>query len=349
MTVTVRQVAEWVNGVVDGDDTVVVHAARPLSDAGPGDVTLIDGDKNVNAWHACPAAAALATPKVSANGRPVIHVADPLTAFATIVLNLRGTRPPAAAGRIDPLAAIHPTAQVGDGVTIGPFVSVGEGARIGAGCHLYAGAVVGRFCVVGAWCVLHPHAVLYEGVTLGDRVILHANVVIGADGFGYRPQAGRHVKVPQVGGVEIGDDVEVGAGSTVDAGTFAPTTIGTGTKIDNLVHVAHNCKIGRHNLFAGQVGIAGSCTTGDYVVMAGQVGIGDHIGIGDRAVIGAQAGVMKDVPADAHMLGSPANPLREQLKIFMALHKLPELRREVAELRRQAGPAPAGAVGGAEE
>ncbi len=348
MTVTVRQVAEWVNGVVDGDDTVVIHAARPLSDAGPGDVTLIDGDKYVTAWHACPAAAALATPKVAANGRPVIHVADPLTAFATIVLNLRGTRPPAVAGRIDPLAAVHPTADLGDGVTIGPFVSVGEGARIGTGCHLHAGVVVGRYCVVGAECVLHPHAVVYEGVSLGDRVVLHANSVVGADGFGYRVQGGRHVKVPQVGGVEVGDDVEIGAGSTVDAGTFSPTRIGAGTKIDNLVHVAHNCKIGRHNLFAGQVGIAGSCTTGDYVVMAGQVGIGDHIRIGDRAMIGAKAGVMKDVPADAHMLGTPANPIREQLKIFMALLKLPDLRREVAAIRRQIGPGPIGGGGGAE-
>src|SRR5204863_701111 len=145
--------------------------------------------------------------------------------------------------------------------------------------------------------------------------IVHANAVIGADGFGYRTQAGKHVKVPQLGRVEIADDVEIGACSTIDRGTFGPTRIGTGTKIDNLVMVAHNCRIGRHNLFVSQVGIAGSTTTGDYVVMAGQVGVADHLHIGDQAILGAKAGVHKDVPAGARMLGAPATPDREQMRI----------------------------------
>ena len=272
----------------------------------------------------------------------MIHVADPLAAFGRVILRLRGSRPAIANGRIDPLASVHPTAQLGQNVTLEAFCSVGEGAVIGDGCHLYSGAVVGRFTTLGRDCVLHPHAVLYETVTLGDRVTIHANATIGADGYGYRFQQGVHVKVAQVGGVMIGDDVEIGANSTVDAGTFTPTTIGEGTKVDNLVHIAHNCKIGKHNLFAAQVGIAGSCTTGDYVVMAGQVGVGDHIKIGDRAILGAKCGVMKDVPAGASMLGSPANPVREQFKIFTALHRLPELRREVRALQKRLGLATAG-------
>ena len=342
MTVTVRQVAEWVGGVVQGDDTVTISTARPLADAGPGELTLVEGEKHAKVWHDSPAAAALTTQRIEANGRPVIHVADPLSAFTQVILNLRGTRPPAATGRIDPLASVHPSAKLGANVSVDAFCSVGEGAVLGDGCHLYSGAVVGRFTTLGRDCVLHPHAVLYETVTLGDRVTVHANAVIGADGYGYRLKQGAHVKVAQVGGVVIGDDVEIGAGSTVDAGTFAPTTIGEGTKIDNLVHVAHNCAIGKHNLFAAQVGIAGSCVTGDYVVMAGQVGVGDHITIGDRATLGAKAGVMKDVPSGSHMLGSPANPVREQFKIFTALHRLPELRREVRAIQKRLGLVPAG-------
>ena len=153
---------------------------------------------------------------------------------------------------------------------------VGEGAVLGARCQIHAGAFVGRDCRLGDDVVLHPHAVLYDDCTLGHRVIIHANAVIGADGFGYRTQNGRHVKVPQLGRVEIGDDVEIGACTTIDRGTFGPTRIGAGTKIDNLVMIAHNCQIGRHNLLVSQVGIAGSCTTGDYVVMAGQSGMADH-------------------------------------------------------------------------
>ena len=150
---------------------------------------------------------------------------------------------------------------------------VGEGSVLGARCRLHSGVVVGRNCRLGDDVVLHPHVVLYDGTILGNRVIVHANAVLGADGFGYRFQGGRHVKMPQFGSVEIGDDVEIGAGTTIDRGTFQATRIGAGTKIDNLVQIGHNCQIGKHNLFVSQVGIAGSCSTGDYVVMAGQVGV----------------------------------------------------------------------------
>src|SRR5207248_330249 len=202
---------------------------------------------------------------------------------------------------------------------------------------LHAGVVVGADCLLGDDVVLYPNAVLYDGTIVGDRVIVHANAVLGADGFGYRFQNGRHVKVPQLGHVEIGSDVEIGACTTIDRGTFQATKIGAGTKIDNLVQIGHNCRIGQHNLLVSQMGIAGSSSTGDYVVVAGQVGIVSHVNIGDRVVIGGQAGVTKDVADGQRILGSPATPEREQKKILMSLEKLPEIRRELRRIKQHVG------------
>ena len=337
MTLTVRELADRVRGEVVGDGDQPIRNARPLSDAGPGDITFVDGDRYLAAWHACGASAAIVPPGTPANGRPLIQVPDPLAAFTSTVLEFRGVRPPARTGRIDPLASIHPSASVGPDCSIGPFVVVGEGSVVGARCHLHPGAVVGRFCTLGDDCVLHPHAVLYDDCVLGHRVTVHANAVLGADGFGYRTQDGRHVLAPQLGSVEVGDDVDIGAGTTIDRGTFGPTSIGHGTKIDNLVMIAHNCRIGPHNLLVSQVGIAGSTVTGEHVIMAGQVGIGDHIAVGDRAVIGAQSGVHKDIPADSRMLGTPATPIRDQMKIMMIWEKLPDIRRDVRKIKETLG------------
>jgi UDP-3-O-[3-hydroxymyristoyl] glucosamine N-acyltransferase len=226
---------------------------------------------------------------------------------------------------------------VGPEASVFPFAVVGEGSVVGARCRLHSGAVVGRHCRLGDDVILYPNAVLYDDTVLGNRVIVHANVVLGADGFGYRLHDGRHVKVPQLGHVEIADDVEVGACTTIDRATFQATRVGEGTKIDNLVQIGHNCRLGRHNLIVSQVGIAGSSSTGDYVVLAGQAGIVGHIHIGDAAVIGAQAGVTKDVPAGQRMLGSPATPEREQKRVLASLEKLPDLRRDVWRIKQQLG------------
>jgi UDP-3-O-[3-hydroxymyristoyl] glucosamine N-acyltransferase len=270
------------------------------------------------------------------NGLPLIRVADPLSAFVAIVRRLHGRPEPPPVG-IDPRAAVDPTARIGAGASIQPFASVGAGSVLGARCRLYPGAVVGRDCRLGDDVTLYANTVLYDGTVLGHRVIVHGNAVIGADGFGYRFQNGRHVKVPQLGHVEIGDDVEIGACSTIDRGTFQATRIGAGTKIDNLVQVGHNCRVGRHNLFVSQIGVAGSSTTGDYVVIAGQAGIVDHVHIGDGAVIGAKAGVTKDVPAGQKMLGAPATPEREQKRILMTLERLPEIRRDLRRIKQRLG------------
>ncbi len=336
MTFTVRQLAEWVRGEVLGDGDLPISNARTLAEAEPGDITFVEHDKHLNAWHSSRASAAIVSPSMPVNGRPIIRVADPLMAFARIVQQLRG-RPTEAIASISPAAHVHPGAKLGPGVSVGAFAVVGEGTEIGANSTIHPGAIVGRFCKLDEEVVLHPHSVLYDECVLGKRVVVHANAVIGGDGFVYRTHAGRHVKVPQLGWVEIEDDVEIGAGTTIDRGTFGPTRIGAGTKIDNLVMIGHNCQIGRHNLLCSQVGIAGSCTTGDYVIMAGQVGVADHVTIGDRVTILAKSGVPGNIPAGLHVMGYPATPHREQLRIINSLERLPELRKDVIRIKKHLG------------
>ena len=336
MGATLRQLAELVRGKVLGDAELVIAAARPLSEATPGDITFVEDDKHAAGLHVCKASAAVVPLTFQANGLAAIQVADPLSAFVTIVRHLHGRAENLVYG-IDSRAAVHPSAQIGPDGSIDAFATVGEGTAIGARCRIHSGAVIGRFCRIGDNVTIFPNAVLYDGTVLGHRVIIHAGAVIGADGFGYRLHEGKHIKVPQLGHVEIGDDVEVGACTTVDRGTFQATRIGEGTKIDNLVQIGHNCRIGRHNLFVSQIGIAGSSTTGDYVVVAGQAGIVDHVHIGDRAIIGAKAGVTKDVPAGLRMLGAPATPEREQKRILMTFEKIPEIRKDVQRIKKHLG------------
>ena len=292
--------------------------------------------KTLLSLHSSKASAAVVPLNMSVKGKNVIQAADPLMAFVAIVRHFQG-RPEEKPLGIDPRAMVHPSVKVGPEPSIHPLAVIGEGTTIGARCRIHSNVVIGRFCRIGDDVIIYPGAVLYDDTVLGDRVIIHANAVIGADGFGYRLHDGRHVKVPQLGRVEIGADVEIGAVTTIDRSTFQATRIGDGTKIDNLVQIGHNCQIGKHNLFVSQVGIAGSCTTGDYVVMAGQVGIADHLHIGTGAIIGAKAGVAGDIPAGQRTLGAPATPEREQKKILMSLAKLPDLRKDMQKVKKHLG------------
>lgn len=336
MDITLSTLAELVGGAVLGDPATRIHAARPLTEAGEGDITFVENDKHLPQLHSSKASAAVVGPGVSANGKPVIQTKDPLAAFAAIVRHLHGKPDDTAIG-VSPKACIDPTATVGPDATVMDLAVVGARTTIGARCRIYPGVVIGRDCVIGDDVVLHPNAVLYDGVEIGDRCIVHANSVLGSDGFGYRFQNGRHVKVPQLGTVSLGSDVEIGACTTIDRGTFQATKIGMGTKIDNLVQVAHNCRIGQHNILVSQMGIAGSSSTDDYVVIAGQVGIADHVHIGAGTTIGAKAGVTKDVPAGQRMLGAPATPERDQKRILMSLHKLPDIVKDVRRIKQQLG------------
>jgi UDP-3-O-[3-hydroxymyristoyl] glucosamine N-acyltransferase len=337
VTVTVRQLAEWVRGEVLGDGELPISNARTLTEAEPGDITFVEHDRHLSAWHASRASAAIVPAGIPVNGRPIIRVADPLMAFIRVVQNLRGRVTTENAPAISAHAHIHPSSKIGLGVNIGPHVVIGEGSEIGSGCVLHPGVVIGRFCKIDEQVTLYPHVVVYDECIIGKRVVIHANAVIGADGFGYRIHEGRHIKIPQLGWVELEDDVEVGAGSTIDRGTFGPTRIGQGTKIDNLVMIGHNCQIGRHNVLCSQVGIAGSSTTGDYVIMAGQVGVADHLTIGDQVTIGAKSGVPRSIPSNSQVLGYPAIPHKEQARIFISMEKLPEIRKDVARIKKHLG------------
>jgi UDP-3-O-[3-hydroxymyristoyl] glucosamine N-acyltransferase len=344
LVVTVRHLAELVAGTIHGDGDLVIQAARPLAEAQPGDITFVVDNRHAARLSECPASAAVVFFPFSmpTNGKVLIQVPDPLAAFVTIVSHLRhlghlGGEAEAPCHGIDPQASIHPTARIGEGVSVYPFAVIGAGSVLGPRCQIHAGVTIGRRCRLGDEVILYPNVVLYDETVLGHRVIIHANAVIGADGFGYRTQAGRHVKVPQLGHVEIDDDVEIGACTTIDRGTFEATRIGAGTKIDNLVQIAHNCQIGRHNLLVSQIGIAGSSGTGDYVVIAGQAGVADHVQIGAGAIVGGQAGVTRDVPAGQRVLGNPATPEREQQRILITLKKLPELHSDVRRIKQALG------------
>ncbi len=332
MKTTLLELARLVDGHLVGDGDLVVCGAAPLSEAGPGQITMIDRPERWATLTETRATAAVTPRSVAPNGLPVIQVDDVHQAFALIVARFRPPRPKKRTG-ISPLAAVSATARIAPGVDIHPFVTIGDDVEIGEGTTIHAGVHIMDGCKIADHVTIYPNAVLYENTVVGPRCIIHAGAVLGAFGFGYDCCSGSHRLSPQLGNVIIGADVEIGAGTTIDRGTYGPTTVGEGTKIDNQVMIAHNCSIGRHNMICAQVGIAGSTSTGDYVVMAGQVGVRDHVHIGTRAVLGAMAGVMNDVPADARVVGIPATPEREQMIKQAALSKLPEMRRQLKQLQ----------------
>jgi UDP-3-O-[3-hydroxymyristoyl] glucosamine N-acyltransferase len=341
---TVQQLADLVQGQVHGDGNQDIAAAGPIRRAEPGHISFVENERNIRHLSGY-RASAIVVPRdllgrkadmETAAGRPLtlLAVQDALAAFVAIVQHLHGQEPATHFG-LDWRAAVDPTAKIGAETDIHPFAVIGPNSTVGARCTIHSGAVVGRDCRIGDDVVIYPNAVLYHGTVVGNRVIIHANTVLGADGFGYRFHAGQHQKIPQLGSVELEDDVEIGACTTIDRGTFDVTRIGRGTKIDNLVQIGHNCRIGNHNLIVSQVGIAGSSSTGDYVVLAGQVGITDHVHIGDGTQIGAKAGITRDHGPGERLLGAPARPERDAKRILLSLDRLPDLVKDVAAIKKQ--------------
>lgn len=303
------------------------------------EVTYVEGDRNLRRLERCQAGAVIVhrdqlTKARSCFAGPLLAVADAQVAFIDAMLHLRPSPPRVVTG-VSPRAVVADSAEVGVGSNVHPLAVVGAHARIGRNCEIHPGVVVGERCVVGDHAILYPGVVLYAGVRVGSRVIIHANAVIGADGFGYRFVEGRFVKIPHTGGVVIEDDVEIGAAATIDRGMVESTVIGEGTKLDNLVMIAHNCELGRHNAFASQVGLAGSVTTGDYVRCGGQAGIANHLHLGDGCTAGPKAGVHADIPAGEKHHGVPALPDKEQIRILLSLQKLPEMRKELQRLAKE--------------
>jgi UDP-3-O-[3-hydroxymyristoyl] glucosamine N-acyltransferase len=334
MEMTLQQIAHLVGGQIEGAADLLITGANTIRDARPGELTFVQSGSAAAGLAGCQASAVLTAPGLNTGTLPRIVVPQAAAAFAEVVKCFRPVHQPTAR-TLSPAAFIAPTAKLGPNCLVHPGATIGDHVEVGADCEIHAGVRLLPGCKVGNQVTIFPNAVLYENTIVGNRAIIHANAVLGAYGFGYDSQTGKHLLSAQLGNVVIEDDVEIGACTTIDRGTFGSTTIGSGTKIDNQVMIAHNCRIGRHNMICSQVGVAGSCTTGDYVVMAGQVGLRDHIAIGDRAILGAKSGVMNNIPADGVYLGIPATPEREQMVKQAALAKLPELRKEFRALQRQ--------------
>ncbi len=331
---TLGHLAEIVGGRLAGNPQLEIRGIATLEEAGPHEISFVDHPKLREQVGRSQAGAVIVPDDWQPLDRPTLHVSQVRAAFATIVARFR---PPFQETRcgISPLASVHPTAQLADDVDVHPYAVIGPEVMIGPGCTIHAHvAIMGR-CRLGQDVTIFPGAVLYRDTEVGDRSVIHAGAVLGAYGFGYDTREGRHRLGDQLGYVVLQNDVEVGANTTIDRGTYGPTVIGEGTKIDNQVMIAHNCRLGRHNLICSQVGIAGSSATGDYVVMAGQVGVPDHVRIGHRAILGAKSGIMRDVPDDTTVIGIPATPERDQMAKQAAFARLPEMRRQLRDLQRQ--------------
>jgi UDP-3-O-[3-hydroxymyristoyl] glucosamine N-acyltransferase len=339
-TITVRELASRVAGEALGDANVVVSGAASLESAGPGDLVYVDAAKYAAGLLSTKASAAIVPDGVEPPpGMAAIRVRQPALAMAEALDMLFPFE--RTFDGVSPQAAIGKNVVMAEGVAVGPLAYLGDDVRIGRGTEIHPGATIGRGSVVGEDCVLHSGVHIYDGVTIGSRVIIHAGAVIGADGFGYiqenvsvpgvpSDEPVRHRKVRQIGRVVIEDDVEIGANATIDRAAFDVTRIGRGSKIDNLVQVAHNCLVGRHCVIVGQAGLSGSCVLGDYVTIAGQAGLAGHLTLGARSVVGAQAGVTKDVPEGKYVLGSPAIDFRQAKKALSLIESLPEFKKTIA-------------------
>jgi len=330
----VRELAEWLGATFEGDGEKELTGVQSLEAAGAEDLSFVASMKALGQAEES-AAGCLIVPAEFPPGRTIIRSSAPRTSFARAVSRLV-PEPPRRPG-IHPTAVVSPEAEIGEGVEIGPHVSIGEGSRIEDYCRIAAGCSIGRRVQIGHDSVLHPHATIYDDVDIGSHTILHAGCVIGADGFGFVLDGERYQKFPQVGRVEIGDFVEIGANSCVDRAALGTTQIGEGTKLDNMVHVGHNCRIGKHVVVAAQTGFSGGVVVDDYAVIGGQVGIGDKARIETHAVLGSGCGILtsKIVRAGQVVWGTPARPLKQHLEQLANLTRLPEMRDDLAELKRR--------------
>ena len=320
--------------LLGGSPDTAIHSAANIDEAKSGQIAFIGAAKYAAKLKTTAASAVIVakgTAPDAVTGKTCLMVTeDPEMAFIACLNHLYPAIPNP--GKISAQAQIDASATVGAGTFVDAFVRIGARAVIGKNCQVHAGCNIGDDVTLGDGCVLYSNVVLYRGVKLGEHVIIHAGSVIGADGFGYRLRDGRHVNFPQVGIVVIESDVEIGANTCIDRAALGETRIGTGTKIDNQVHIAHNVRIGAHSLLCGQVGIGGSTVIGDYVTLAAQCGVADHVEVGDRAIVFAQAGVTKPIAADDQVMGFPAVNRRTALHEMAALRKLAGEQKAIDEL-----------------
>jgi UDP-3-O-[3-hydroxymyristoyl] glucosamine N-acyltransferase len=324
-----RELAEKVRGTIIGDPEIEITGVSGVADARTGHVTFVSSPKFAKYLEKSEASCVIVKDQIQGIAMAQLQVANPYFAFAKTI-ELFHPKQPVAEG-ISELAFVADNAKVGNRVSVFPFAYISDGVSIGDGTVVSAGVFVGENASIGSECILHPNVTVREGVEIGNRVTIHSGTVIGADGFGYVFEQGIHYKIPQVGSVIIEDDVEIGSNVSIDRATLGTTVVGKGTKIDNLVQIAHNVVIGKNDLIAGQTGIGGSCKIGDYVILGGQVGVADHATIESGAMFGAQSGVSGHYSKGAYS-GSPAMSHRVWLRAQALFAKLPEMNRKMKEL-----------------
>lgn len=332
-TLQLGTLAEAVSGTVVGSPDTTVSGISSLTEAGAGDLAYIGSDRVIKDALISRAVAFVVARPIPDLARPQIIVSHPAFAFARIAERFY-SRPHRPHGVSDQIMRGEQV-EIGEEPSIWPFVTLAEGAKIGARVTLYPGVFVGEHATVGDDCVLYPNVTVCERCILGNRVIVHGGTVIGSDGFGYVQHEGRHQKIPQLGIVVIEDDVEIGANVAVDRATFGKTLIQRGTKIDNLVQVAHNVRIGEDSIIVAQVGIAGSTTVGRHVIVGGQAGISDHVQVGDRVMIAARSGVNRSLTSDQIVSGAPVMPHEVSVKVQAVISRLPDLRQQVRTLEER--------------
>ncbi len=339
--ITAAQLAElctrtFGRAILEGDGAIVISGVSQLESAAPSELSFV-ANRNAADNAAQSKAGCLLVPPDFENlsRRTLIRVSDPRAAFAQLIALLYPPKPQPLG--VHPSACVDVTAVLAEGVSVGPHASIGPRTVLGKGCQIGAGCSIGEDVVIGAGSIVYPNVTIYDRVRIGSRALLHAGCVLGADGFGFAFTADHYEKFPQIGTVEIGDDVELGANTCVDRAALGVTRIGDGVKIDNMVHIAHNCEIGRHVVIAAQTGFSGGVVIGDYAVVGGQVGVGDKARIESKAVIGSGAGILtsKIVRAGQPVWGTPARPLREHLQQLASLAKLPEMRAQLKAMERR--------------
>jgi UDP-3-O-[3-hydroxymyristoyl] glucosamine N-acyltransferase len=334
MSRTVNEIAKHIHGKVFGNGDIEIKSLSGIKEAQPGDITFVANSKYFPLVEKTKASAIICPEHFTAEGHTLIQTGNPSLSFAKVVPLFMEEPPPPARG-IHPTAIIGPDVVLGNDVSVGPYTVIEREAHIGARTVIGSQCFIGYRASVGQDSLIYPNVSIRERVAIGSRVIVHCGTVIGSDGFGFVNIEGRHEKIPQVGTVEVCDDVEIGANVTIDRARFDKTVIGAGTKIDNLVQIAHNVRIGEHCLIVAQVGISGSDIIEDRVVLAGQAGLAGHLTVGEGAIVAAQAGVVSSIPPHTMVSGYPAKPHQTAKRINAHIQRLPVYVKKLSELQKQ--------------
>ncbi|MCH9689320.1 MAG: UDP-3-O-(3-hydroxymyristoyl)glucosamine N-acyltransferase [Gammaproteobacteria bacterium] len=335
MRASLHDIALLIDGTVIGDSATQVQALSPIDEIKPDALIFADGTDHLKKAEQSEAAAILVSKNVTQSNKPLIQVADPFQGFIKLLKHFYPAAKPVLG--IHPTAIIAPDVILGENISIGPYVIIEEDCNIGDNCIIKSHVHIGNHVTIGPDTCIHPHVTLYDYTTLGARIAIHASSVIGSDGFGYTAENGQHVKIPHVGRVVIEDDVEIGANTVVDRATIGETLIGKGTKIDNLVQIAHSVKLGQHNILCAFTGIAGSTHSGNHVIFAAGVGVSDHVRIDDEVILGARAGVppKKHLKQGLIYLGTPARPREKAIEHEMSTTRIPLMRKQLKRLSEQ--------------